>query len=338
MNRFATSLIGCPHDSKIVNKVIQFDREMDCAFGINIEEVEQTILNDRPGYYQGLDATALQTSYLDFYQIFEAIPADSTLIDVGSGYSRGSLLAEQLNRKCISIEVVEQRVKASQKYLQNKDAIICADVTSENFIMPEGDYYFLYLPHGEVLYQALKRIQKIASYRKVNLIVIESHGNLIDYLNAQSHWLVPKDFGIQTSVPRHDTKIYCYECYGQDYPTTFEKHWDWCSDQDREYLVWQNEQLWTADTYQTELWIMQHKMHIETFKPARIIPVSDIFSTRCISQQSEIYRILHHARQNKITGPKGHISKIFVRPEPLVEWLNGETSDWQSAISLLRLE
>ena len=330
-----TSLIGNSHDSVVVGKVIEFDNNLDKEFGLNIPKIEQTIPSERSDHYKGLDASALQTSYLDFYQIFNVIPQDALVVDVGAGYSRGTLLAQQLGRKCISIEVVEQRVKETQKILKNKSDIICADVTCDDFTMPEGDYYFLYLPHGEVLYQTLKKIQKLASLRTVNLIVIESHGNVVDYLDAQSHWLVKKDLGLKTSLPRHNNHIYFYECYGQDYPTIFEQHWDWNRDKDREYLVWRDEQLWTANTYQSELWVINHKIHLETFSPSKMISMEDLFSTRCISEQSEQYNFLYHARQNKVVTPKGHITKIFIRPRPMVEWLNGETCDWQSAISFI---
>lgn len=339
LNLEQTSLIGHPFDSEVVEKVIEFDGKLDKAFGLNISAVEQTIPSDgqvhHQAHYPGLDASALQTSYLDFYQIFNSLPKDVVLVDVGSGYSRGTLLAQFLKRKCISIEVLEQRVKATQELLQNKSDIIAADVTSDDFTMPVGDYYFLYLPHGAVLYQSLKKIQKIARTRKVHLIVIESHGNVVEYLDAQSHWLVKKDLKLKTSVPRHDPHIYFYECYGQDYPTIFEQHWDWNIDRDREYLVWRDDWLWTADSYNSQLWILSGKMHMETLAPAKIIPMVDLFTTRCISEQSEQYRFLHQARQQKVTCSKGHITKIFVKPSPLVEWLNGETSDWQSAISLL---
>lgn len=337
------SLIGRSCDETCVNQVIQLDHALDSSFGLNIDQLERSIHsqieneneNENESYYLGLNASALQTSYLDFYQIFQYIPENAVIVDVGSGYSRGTLLAQKLGRKCIGIEAVEQRVTACQKLLTHKEDIIHADITDENFCLPVGDYYFIYLPHGKVLYQTLKKIQKIATGRKVTLVVIESHGNVIEYLDAQDHWLVKRKETLTTSLPRHDTKIYFYDCYGQNYPTLVEQHWDWNSDKDKEYLIWQNNQLWTADTFGSELWFLNQKMMIETFAPNKMISLEDLFNTRIISNQSSDYRYLRQAREDKKRTSKGHICKIFIRPEPLVEWLNGETGSWQSAISEL---
>lgn len=334
-SQFELSLIGQSDNQECVEKVLKLDEKLDKEFGLEIEKTEALINSKNPFHYQGLNSNALLTSYLDYYQIFNFIGKDSLLIDVGSGYSRGTLLAEKLNFQCVSIEVVRERVSCTKSVLENKNSLIEADITDPNFELPVAPYYLLYLPHGIVLYEALRKIQKIAKYYKTRIIVIESHGQVIDYLKLQNNWLKLVTNHLKTSNARHNSNIYIFECEKDFKKNELQYHWDWNKDLDFEYIICEDNKSFSLDTYNSEIWIVNNEVMIETKNPVRMFKINNLQQVRKISEQNKNYQKLHFARNTKQKTTKGHLLKIIIAPDERVEWSNGEYSTWDQALKLI---
>jgi SAM-dependent methyltransferase len=312
------------------DQVVALDQQLDKQFGLDIAKVEDSISNLNPQFYQGLSAEALNTSYLDYYQLLQFIPKGSIFVDVGSGYSRGSFIAQKLERDYVGLEYIQERVEVANKNLTHNMVRQC-DVIKEE--LPIGDYYFLYLPHGPVLYQSLKKIQQIARTRQVRLLVIESHGDVVEYLKQQS-WLKPIETGMKTSLPRHNRKIYCFACHSSSRQSLFEQHWDWNLNTDTEYVINDEGTCWTSDTFGSEI-LYENQLQMQLMNPYRMFSVNSICEVRQVSKQCESYQQLHRAKVEKYQTIKGHITKIITKPAQKVEWLNGELTDWQQALELL---
>lgn len=328
-------LIGHGDDPDIVNQVIALDQKIDSFFGLRHQVVEQTIKSQNHEEYQGLSIEALQTSYLDYYQMFKLIGKDSMLVDIGAGYCRGTILAQHLDYKCISIEIVKERVEAARNLLKYPSEIIQTDICDPTFILPIANYYFLYLPQGRVLYQALKKIKDNHKDQVAKLIVIESHGDVVDYLKLQKNWLKEASLDLKTSSARHDINFYLFETICDAKNNQLQHHWNWNMNQNLELLICEELKTWTVDTYNSLIWNSEGEIYLETLAPRRIISFKNIRKQRKISEQEYDYQILRVARNKKVQTIHGYILKIYVDPEKKVEWLNSTFTSWQQALQLL---
>lgn len=328
-------LIGKGDNLSLVERVCELDQRLDNFFGLSIKKTESSLKSNDPFEYVGLNGHALQTSYLDYFQIFNFIGNNATLVDVGAGYCRGSLLAKHLGYSCISIEVVNERTEKALTIIDDKTKIYTNDITDQKFKIPIGDYYFLYLPQGKVLYQTLKKIKEVAKNKTVKLIVIESHGDVLDYLIYQNEWLKNISCSLKTSTPRHNNNIYVFEVLSNSEISVIQKHWDWNLDEDLEFVIEHDKSFWTADTYDSVIWARENQLHLETFNPKRIITINSIKETRRISKQPINYQKLRMARNNKFNTIHGHIIKIYDNSEKKVEWLNAKFTSWDEAIQLI---
>lgn len=186
--------------------VLKFDQELDEYFGINGSFIENEIDDSREGSYQGIDSRALSTSYIDYFQILERIPKDQTLIDIGAGYCRGSFLANELDfASCISIEFVEKRAKKALDHLGNNTILVLDLLNSK---LPRANHYYLYFPKGEVLDHVIRQLIEYANTEEISLFVCESHGDVLEYLDAIGFERVEE---FETSLPRHYDKIVNYK-------------------------------------------------------------------------------------------------------------------------------
>ena len=143
--------IGQGENSDLFVSVVEFDRKFDHYFEMDYSKAESNLITIDDDLYPGLDDSALLTSYLDYFQIHEDLPLNETLVDLGAGYCRGSLLFDALGKnRCISIEVAANRVVGAQKIVP--EDIIIADMISPDFDIPDSNFYFIYLPVSKVLY------------------------------------------------------------------------------------------------------------------------------------------------------------------------------------------
>lgn len=200
--------IGQGENSDLLVSVANFDRKFDQFFGIDYLEGEKGVKREDDFIYPGLADTALLTSYLDYFQIYEDIPIGATLVDLGAGYCRGSLLFQKLGEKrCVSVECEKSRAEAALSL--NPADIIVGDLLNSNFKLPEAGYYFIYLPQGKVLYETIKKI--IEQRIEATFYIIESHGDLVDYFNMQINIFSLLEKPFKTSLPRHKPFIYKFK-------------------------------------------------------------------------------------------------------------------------------
>ena len=153
-------------------------------------------------FYHGIERRALLTSYLDYYRILKDIPKGETLIDLGAGYCRGTLLSEYLNlSRCISIELDQLKTKQAKEFNGSGD-IICTSILDFNH--EPYNYFFLYFPVNDVLIEFIKKI--LLRSRNAVFYLIESHGDLVDlFLSFDSFNLESK---LPLSSQRHKDHIY----------------------------------------------------------------------------------------------------------------------------------
>ncbi len=202
------SYLGQGENSDLFVFVIAFDRKFDKHFGLDYSKAESNLIAIDDDLYPGLDDSALLTSYLDYFQIHEDLPQNATLVDLGAGYCRGTLLFDALgSKRCISVEIAENRVERAKQLSPND--IILADMTSSSFIIPKESYYFIYLPVSKVLYSLFKKIikQKI----EATFYVIESHGDLIDFFFMHNTLFTPVGKPFKTSTPRHRSWVHKFK-------------------------------------------------------------------------------------------------------------------------------
>lgn len=208
-------LKGRHHDVLSVQKIIDYDHALDAYFKIDTSLEKNSQLEEDSFYtnLNAIDQEALNTSYFDFFQILEAIPKKSTIVDIGSSYSRLNLLNDylELDHKVINIEVVEERLKAAKDYCRPHHEFLALDILNPKFKLPIADYYFLYIPTGKILEKVLTDLVEIAKNKTIHIIAIESHGNLIDLLWMNEAWLSEMPLKLKTSLPRHKSEIYFFE-------------------------------------------------------------------------------------------------------------------------------
>lgn len=186
----------------------QNDKLLDEKFGIAYQSGEKEITSDDEPIYKGHLQEALLTSYLDYHQIFKDMNQGETLIDLGAGYCRGSLLASDNTYKinCISIEIAKSRAQYAVNYLKGKNIII-SDLRNKDFKLPACDAMFIYIPTGDILNKILTKFIDSGTEGSI-LYVIESHGDFIDNLRFYQDMLVEIESPMKTSIQRHDSKIY----------------------------------------------------------------------------------------------------------------------------------
>jgi SAM-dependent methyltransferase len=210
---------------KIFNqeKLIYFDNEIDKALGFDFDKTERNLQESAHNYRDSyiddkIKSLALQTSYLDFIQIFTFLDLkpNEHFIDIGAGYGRSSFLINMLFNKTRStaIEHVRSRVQASKdaaiKYHIPLRSFQCEDILKSDYTLPIGEYYFLYLPIGNLLFKVLNDLKSKAHTKSFKIIAIESHGELINRLEKEK-WLSQGPCELESISPRHDNKVYIYE-------------------------------------------------------------------------------------------------------------------------------
>ena len=136
-----TKLVGNPN----LQDILKFDSYLDHHFEISSDQDD--FYSERDDEYIGLNSKALLTSYIDYYQVLSDIPRGETLLDLGSGLSRGTLLATKLKLcRCISIESYFPRVQMAKNALKKINGIL-EDIQHENLLnikIPKVYGYYLY--------------------------------------------------------------------------------------------------------------------------------------------------------------------------------------------------
>lgn len=186
------------------------NKELDDILNINYSINESSINSTSEDIYSNIESEALLTNYFDYYQVLEDVKG-KTLVDLGAGYCKGTLLAQYLGLscKCISVEVEAVRVQAAKGLSLEAVDILCEDLLDNSLNLPIADAYFMYLPAGPLLNSIINKVinQKIEAV----FYMIESHGDFIDSIRFYPELFEELDSNLSVTQRRHDNKIYKFK-------------------------------------------------------------------------------------------------------------------------------
>ena len=318
----------------------EVNKKLDQFFGIDPIAIENSFqTEEKDETYRGLflNPEALFTSYKDYQNILETLQENETLVDIGAGIGRGSLIAPSLNRKCLSLEVVKERIKASNA--NNQEDLIHIDLLKEP--LPQANAYFLYQPVGNFLFHILGQLLRFSAQRKIKLFVIESHGDLIPFLSSSGPWLELKEKRPLVSE-RHDQSLYVFESRDPSMVSKFihdllnffqeikdkefypfqnipKEFFNWLliqlrSQRDLDLLIKDDTGIWLSSCLTMDKGI--EKETLQSYYPFRIHPFKEILAI--VKAPKELINI----RERRFL--KEDVRKIFIFPTPSFSKSNGE--------------
>lgn len=188
--------------NKICNEFFQYDYE-------SIENKLTTSQADPQLYLtETLREEALNTSWYDYYQLITC--SRKKVLDVGSGYSKGTLLALTLGYNHFhSVEFVKERVQwAIDKAKElNLDISLFQCANALSIDLSSYDNFLIYQPTGRLLSEF---INKLSVNENKEVWAIESHGDLIFRLEGDPR-LINKEPLLTLSSKRHDQIVYSFK-------------------------------------------------------------------------------------------------------------------------------
>ena len=172
--------------------------ELDEMFGSRVEEIEQkfhreakskrpqgnvttwgAFLHNGNQTWVGLDTDTLQTPYSELVEmlIHLKLTSQSRVVDLGAGYGRMGIVLGHLfpDVSFIGYEYLSERVAEGNRIFEEWEVtnakLIQEDLSSERFVLPESDVYFVY-DYGQVqhLRHTLRQIEKMADQRSFKVI------------------------------------------------------------------------------------------------------------------------------------------------------------------------
>ncbi|WP_034729817.1 hypothetical protein [Bacteriovorax sp. BSW11_IV] len=288
-----------------------------------------------------LSMNALNTSFADWYVLLKHINHDETLIDLGSGYSKGSILSALYENvaNVESYEYILERVNSSKKALRSlelSDKTIHHQNLLTNF--PEGKNYFMYLPASVFTEKMLTHLFEIACKHQICLYAVESHGDFINLLKSKK-WLNLKE-KLSLKTPRHDPSIYIFnsldpkECLSilkethnknEQTLTNLKNKSEtvMCSinnfyslqeiSKADDQIVFEDERgQWIGDFKESSLCFLDHKKpHIELQYPKRRIPFTK--AIKILRPNEELTKTIRLRRENP------NFRKIYIYPHFFIE-------------------
>lgn len=173
-----------------------------------LEKESESEVLDLTDRYKGLALQALYTSFSDLENIMGHKAIKGKWIDIGGGSGRSCLLYSFLkNEESINIEIDPARSRITDilaAKFKLKASSLTSDLLKEE--IPEGDCYFLYFPTGIVLDRVLDELSKRQGF---NLVVIESHGDLIARIEKEHGYELVAQIPLET--PRHHPYAHIYQ-------------------------------------------------------------------------------------------------------------------------------
>ena len=201
-------------DLFLLNSSTQVNEIFDNFFDIQYEQIEQQLEHgsyENSAYAgENLKEEALNTSWYDYLLMLRVlIQRNATMIDLGSGYSKGTLLSLALNEdRIISIELVKERIAQACSAAIKKD--LRTDFFHQgdalNFDLSLYDTYFIYQPVSSFL---SKLLDKISNNPGSKIWAVESHGDLISRLEIDSRFTFKEEV-LQLSSKRHHPSLFEY--------------------------------------------------------------------------------------------------------------------------------
>ncbi|MBD66410.1 MAG: hypothetical protein CME62_14460 [Halobacteriovoraceae bacterium] len=183
----------------------ELDLQLDQFFGIKHELDEHAPAE----FYPNTEQVALSTSYLDYFQILNTLPPGSTLVDLGAGYCRGTLLSHLLNlNPCLSIEAHKKRTNqaiSALKKLGYESTYIQAQ-RIEKCQHSSYQYFYIYFPLNKSLLKSLNTLLHTQS--EVELFITEAHGESLPFFNSLVETKLRTTF--TSASKRHHADIHHY--------------------------------------------------------------------------------------------------------------------------------
>ncbi len=194
------------------------DSEIDQSIGLTSPLKSKFQDKDKESYSDGLTGVdALFTSYQDFLTIHDDLIKRNlkSFGDLGAGNCRSKILFDLIQApfSSVAFEFVPERISAARSCYQSlgltdNEGLIEADLKS--YQLPQLDAYFIYLPVGETLKHIIHQLKNHSIKRVPFLYVIESHGDLINYLEDQLPTLKKLD-ELPLTGTRHNPNINVYQ-------------------------------------------------------------------------------------------------------------------------------
>lgn len=190
--------------------------EVDLWLGLRTVEIEQKLVDQESdqNLWIGLPVQALLTPYIEFRQILERLKLKpgETVIDCGAGYGRmGFVISRHYpGVKFIGFEMVENRVSEAQKALKRHGCetaqMVCANIDSPEFNLPEAEVYFIYdFSYRPAIDRLLEKLQKIASRKPITVVARGRSSR--DAIDHERPWLS------QVVPPEHFTNFSIYRSH-----------------------------------------------------------------------------------------------------------------------------
>lgn len=307
-------------------------------------------------YTDGLtSADALYTDYRDFASLYDSLIESkiNSFCDLGSGIGRSKLLFDHWEApfQSYALEFVKERhdegLRVHQSLaLQFPEGFINANLKEE--APPLCDAYFIYLPVGDVLFATLKNILHQHREKSALFYVIESHGDLISYLEMALPNLIKRE-EIPLTGKRHSTSMHVYSLpptknflslekayreeilnheQGFSIHTLTDFHFltlfhHFRNHRHAQVVIKQEDQLWLADTWEWKFGIQPRTFELHC--PYRIISFDEI-SGIMIPHEDWLKDLIAKRRSGE-RGPLGEIRKLFVFPSLQVEYSSGSKKE-----------
>lgn len=155
---------------------------VDEWLGLKTHQTESTLaqsVSDQE-LWIGLPVTALLTPYIELRQMLNLLHLKSgdTVVDFGAAYGRMGFVigAHYPKVRFLGYELVQERVTEGERCLRLKGyadsaQMICVNIDSPEFVLPEAEIYFIYdFSHRAAIDRLLLKLQDQAKRRLVTVV------------------------------------------------------------------------------------------------------------------------------------------------------------------------
>lgn len=292
------------------------------------DSIESNV-QSRKGSYQGLPKEALSTDIEDLKNILQSPHVSGTFVDLGCGTGESVLLYAETfpDRKAIGIDFEEARIEATKSFALPNAQFLHADLLSCD--IPEASTYFLYFPTGPVLDRILSELY--LAQKEFYLIVIESHGDLLNRLNLENWLEVVQE--IPLKAKRHYPNARIYKRLFQE---RSDELLPFVLSYQHLFVVFRDE--WIGETYGME-WTEGDRFELAT--PPRTIHWKDVKNLMILEDfPANVQKALMLRRQGELVfqlaerSLSGFIRKIILKPTFQLEISNGEKVEWTEIVTI----
>ena len=195
---------------------IHNDNAIDQRLNIQYDVIEDGLERNLPEYLYTdykLNSHALNTNYSDFLAIFKLYSSrrPAKWVDLGCAQGKMGIIAHYFFKSFsyTGIDLVCKRFQKAKEITASNKKIKFLKGNLLSLTLPKADYYFIYLPHGEVLESVLKGLYQQAKKSSFKIIVVESHGEVIPLLETLP-WLKKEPIELKLNSKRQNPKAYTF--------------------------------------------------------------------------------------------------------------------------------